>query len=447
MKEGLPAAAKSVRGDAPDPGLGKNRDTPTKSAKSGKPVVSNRTLVRVSTASRLMAGHWKKTGENIKGSSVLGCGRWKAYGSDPDFAEIEVVDGVPRMLGHFLCKAVWACPFCERVRVAQTRSWIRCALIPAMDEQNLTGSLLTFTLSHSYSEDWAGVVERLLTAFKRADKALDRPYKAAGSVGKLRALEAPVGVNGLHPHLHVLLVHSRDADLIALEAAVSGAWEQAVLEVGGSLNEHGFDFKADCVNDYAAKMETAHEMAANGTKSARRKGSTLVQLLDRAAVGDQESGDKWIRAQLALGGRRRFHAGALPKKLGIVCPSLWEDEEIQAVRDARKLHQEEPVIIRYPQIRHLKATGTVTRRPGLAMILRAARAGKSEIVLSVVDALCADTDKNYSAQTFTDEYLCAVFEAAKLRPLSRSEVMAYLDRRRPNFFNEPENQKWEKKAG
>ena len=60
----------------PEAALGKNRASPPSTPK-------NREFVRVATASRLMASHWKKTGENLRGSSVLGCGRWRNYGPTP----------------------------------------------------------------------------------------------------------------------------------------------------------------------------------------------------------------------------------------------------------------------------------------------------------------------------------------------------------------------------
>ena len=109
------------------------------------------------------------------------------------------------------------------------------------------------------------------------------------------------------------------------------AWSKAVAEVGGRVNEHGFDFKAHCVNDYAAKIESAHELASHGTKQARKKGKTLPQLLDRAAVGDKKKRVRVAARYVCPWGRMRFHAGNLPKKLGIPCPSEWEDERAAAL--------------------------------------------------------------------------------------------------------------------
>ena len=108
----------------------------------------NRSLVRVAVASRLMASHWKKTGENLRGSSVIGCGRWRAYGADSTIAEIQVDHRGPRLLGHFACRSVWSCDHCAKARVAQTRSWLRSALMPALEARGLSGSLVTLTLAH-----------------------------------------------------------------------------------------------------------------------------------------------------------------------------------------------------------------------------------------------------------------------------------------------------------
>ena len=382
-----------------------------------------------------MASHWKTTGENLKGSSVLGCGRWRNYGADPNIAEIEVPqDGrAPRMMGHFQCKSAWSCEHCAKVRVAQTRSWIRAALMPAMDLNNLAGGLLTFTLSHTYSEDWGQVVERLFKAYTLFDRRMSKWYKKLGCFGKLKSLEAPIGINGLHAHLHVLMTYSKDADLSGLVKAMTDAWAKAVEEVGGECNEHGFDFKSDCVNDYVAKFETSHEMASHGTKTARSKGKLTSQLLDRAAVGDKKAGAEWLRAMGALGGRMRFHAGNLPKKLGIVCPSEWEDHERNDYNDEHRQATEtpDPIILRYSQRFHLKATGTTTQRAGLAMILRAARKGDIRTVRKVVDALCAEVDRmehpaKMSFMDWTDDHFEKLIEEASNRVLTSEEVDAYL---------------------
>ena len=419
------------------PALGKNRDTPPSSPK-------NREFVRVATASRLMADHWNATGKNIKGSSVLGCGRWRKYGVNPDIAEIEVpAEGAPRMVDHFLCKATWACEHCGAIRAAQMRSWLRAELLPAMEKANLSGALVTFTLSHSYADDWAKVVDLLSDAFKRCDKRMAKWYKKVGSVGKVKALEAPIGLNGLHPHLHVLLTYKKGADLIGIESAMRAAWSKSVAELGGNVNNHGFDFKPDCANDYLAKRATAHELSAQGTKKSRGKGKLLGQVLDSAALGDKKASEEWIRAQIALGGSKRFQAGGLPKKLGITCPSKWEDEEHLSKLEAKKEALPEPVRITYPQCFHLKATGTGHKRPGLAIILRSARGANRQKVLATVKALCAEVVAFEarggwrSFSDWTDEQFQAIVNEAGQRVLKPDEVSAYLEAKARGFVCKP----------
>ena len=136
----------------------------------------------------------------------------RAYGADSTIAEIQVDHRGPRLLGHFACRSVWSCDHCAKARVAQTRSWLRSALMPAL---TLVACLVpvTLTLAHSYADEWSGVVAKLYEAFTLFDKRLSKHYAKAGSIGKLKALEAPVGRNGIHPHLHILLTHDASADL------------------------------------------------------------------------------------------------------------------------------------------------------------------------------------------------------------------------------------------
>lgn len=305
--------------------------------------------------------------------------------------------------------------------------------MPAMDLAGLAGGLLTFTLAHTYSEDWGQVVERLFKAYTLFDRRMSKWYKKLGCYGKLKSLEAPIGINGLHAHLHVLMTYAKDADLSGLVKAMTEAWAKAVEEVGGECNEHGFDFKPDCVNDYVAKIETAHEMASHGTKTARSKGKLVGQLLDRAALGDKKAQAEWLRAMGALGGRMRFHAGNLPKKLGIVCPSEWEDHERNDYNDEQREATEtpDPIILRYPQRFHLKATGETSKRAGLAIILRAARKGDIRLLRKTVDALCAEVDrkedtKKMSFWDWTDDHFEKLISEASTRPLTSDEVEAYI---------------------
>ena len=292
----------------------------------------NREYIRVSTAARLSIGYYNAHGENLRGSSVAGCGRWKAYGRDSSVAEIIVGKDGPKFDGHFKCGNVWTCDRCARARVSQARSWIRAALIPAFAVNNLGAAMMTFTMAHSYAGCWKESIALLHDAYKLFDKNMSRRYKQIGSIGKLKSLEAPIGLNGIHGHFHVLLSHTAGVDMSTFEIVARREWESAVIQVGGQCNDHGFDLKLDAMADYLAKQELAHEMSNHDTKKARRKGLLLGQLLDRASRGDTKASAEWLRAIEALQGRSRFHAGDLAKKLGIPNCTDWEDEERQEER-------------------------------------------------------------------------------------------------------------------
>ena len=351
----------------------------------------NRAYIRVSTAARLMGGYFHTHAENLRGSSVVGCGRWKAYGWDSSTAEIQVDQDGAKLYGHFKCGNVWTSDQCARARVSQARSWIRAALIPALEAQSLGAAMMTFTMAHSYNGDWKESIDLLHAAYKLFDKNMSRRYKNIGCLGKLKSLEAPVGVNGIHGHLHVLLTHVLGADLSAFEALARAEWGRAVAQVGGKCNDHGFDLKLNAMADYLTKQELAHEMSNHDTKKARKKGLLLGQLLDRAARGDAKASAEWLRAIEALQGRSRFHAGDLAKKLGIATCTSWTDEERQEERAEITADMPEPVRITYPIRDHLNATRTDSPRPGLAMILRAARDGDSAKVHQMVEALCKES--------------------------------------------------------
>lgn len=350
----------------------------------------NRSYIRVSTASRLMTGYYHLNGKNLRGSSVAGCGRWRAFGFDSTQAEIEVGPDGAKLHGHFRCGNVWTCDQCGHARVSQARSWIRAALIPALEAHGLGAAMMTFTMAHSYDGNWKDSIDLLHAAYKLFDKNMARRYKAIGCLGKLKSLEVPVGVHGIHGHFHVLLSHLRGADLTAFEGLARAEWEKAVAQVGGKCNDHGFDLKLNAMADYLAKQELSHEMSNHDTKKARKKGLLLGQLLDRAGRGDTKASAEWLRAIEALQGRSRFHAGDIAKKLGITTCTSWADEERQEEREALSADAPEPVRITYPMRDHLTATRTDSPRPGLAMILRAARDGDTAKVLQMVAALCAE---------------------------------------------------------
>ena len=413
---------------APGGHLGKHRNTPPAvTAKRYRPVVLQ------GVQQGLMSQYFKKNGTNLRGASVVGCGRWNA-GKDRTSGRAEFEIGGAkgaRRIQTFRCGSNWTCEVCARANVARYRSWIRAGLMPALEAAGKSASLVTLTLSHHYGENWGEVTRRLLAAFGLWDKRMAKGYKKAGYIGKVKSFEVTVGKNGLHPHFHLLVTHDKDADVEQLEVAMRAAWEKAVTEEGGRCTEHGFDFKANCINDYVAKMESAHELSSQNTKQGRKKGRTLSQLLDAIYRGDQTAAHEWTRAIQALEGVNRFNAGALPKKLGIPTPSEWEDEEEE--KDQGELDLvEDPTVVEFPLDDLLQATHPSLGRPGMAMILRALDRGGEASGRAMVSGLLRDyvrTRVPWTPAWMSDiapGSIPAIIETAKTRPLSRDEVAEYL---------------------
>lgn len=373
---------------APQAGLGKNREIPP-SAEKHRPALY-RPLLRQAAAQRLVAGYWAEHSINLRGSSVIGCGRWKIFGQVPQ-ATIKLEGGEATLDGHFVCGCSWTCEQCARAAVARNRSWLRAALFPALKAAGKTGSLVTLTLAHSYGTPWEVPVTALKRAYALMDRRMAKWYRKVGSVGKFKTFEVTIGRSGLHPHFHILLTHDINADIELLKSAMQAAWFKAVEEVGGHCTHRGFDFQEDRLDTYTAKMESAHELASQSTKKGRRHGRSLSQVLDAAGRGDLTSGAEWQRAIAALGSTGRFHAGCLAKRLGIPTPSDWDDPAADASGEGDEPEEvAEPEFINYPLDDHLFATHPSTGRPGLAMILRAARRGGKPAVLLMVNALCTD---------------------------------------------------------
>ena len=349
--------------------------------KPKKPRTFNRNSIRMSTMSRLFAAHYKTTGVNIEGSSAIGCQRWKKFASEaPDKAQIAITlkggSISAQMHGHFTCGNHKFCPHCARAGSAKMRDYITQVFIPAAESHGYARALMTLTASHRHDCDWkADYADPYYKAVTLFSRRMGKAYKAIGCPGQFRAMESPVGPNGLHLHIHDELLYRPGADLQAFEAVATRKWREACREVGLYCNAHGLHVTTDFDPCYIAKDETqkeakatAFELAAYDTKT-KGHNRTLFDLLDACAKGDGEAGGDYIRATLALQGRARWNIGQLARKLGIVAPSAWK----QSQGEAADTTPQPALVVDYAIEDHLVATTPDSPRHSLALILRAAR--------------------------------------------------------------------------
>lgn len=209
-----------------------------------------------------------------------------------------------RFHGLVVCDRVWFCPICA-ARITERR---RRELTLAAAREDLSPLLLTFTLRHNKRDS----LDRLLAALLEAIRAFksgawwQKFVQRYGVAGSIRSLEVTHGVNGWHPHCHMmLLVYGAvppDHLLEKLESEVKAHWLTVVERQGADADWwHGCDVRtADRdVQDYIAKFgrepqdmgwTPEHELTKAHVKRAGKDGRSPFQLLADYGAGDQDSG-------------------------------------------------------------------------------------------------------------------------------------------------------------
>lgn len=351
----------------------------------------NAIAIQQHQAARLLTADFKNTRTNILGDGLKLCRRAKAHNSaNPDTAYIAVQktqDGYKAKMHDVAhCGNAHLCAFCAGSKAAHMRMWLDQVFLPEIKSRGLAAGLLTLTAHHKRDSDWSEFVKKFYAALADFANLLRREFKALGSLGRIRAMECPVGSNGLHIHMHDLFTYAPGADIGALTATALTKWKAALRKQGLHCSKRGVDIKAE--GDFDARY-IAKELAAHDTKDSSKSDLvTLFKLLDKSVRGDKQAGADWVRAARAIQGRDRWNVGQLAHKLGIPSPSDWKRPEIVSLNDAAPVQ-----VIEYPQSHHMVATSPNSERAGLAFILRAARneVARPGSVLRMVDRMCAET--------------------------------------------------------
>lgn len=280
--------------------------------------------------------------------AVAKCMRKIIPGVDRD--AVSVLYAPAKEAAHFgglqICKSVWHCPVCS-AKISEKRREDLTAGLRSWSEQytaeNRRVLLVTFTLQHDKSDDLSVIfgalkaARRLLVSGRKA-VAFKEKY---GIVGHIRALELTHGVNGWHPHQHVLMFFNQEVPIIPFERDIKVLWSDCVRAKGRYASyEHGCDvrFSDSDIADYVAKWgyepkwTPAHEMAKSGSKLGRRDGNTPMQLLSDYLDGDQQAGRLWLQYAVNFKGERQLHwSKGLRQLLGLAIEKT--DEELAVEQD------------------------------------------------------------------------------------------------------------------
>ena len=110
--------------------------------------------------------------------------------------------------GLMACGSVWTCPICA-AKIAERR---RVELQQALEAAKAKGwgiHFVTLTVPHGIGDDLHEILGKLSTALKKLSG--NAPFKKAKAqtglqiYGYIRAQEVTYGVNGWHPHFHLLV--------------------------------------------------------------------------------------------------------------------------------------------------------------------------------------------------------------------------------------------------
>ncbi|MBI5651164.1 MAG: protein rep [Chloroflexi bacterium] len=285
---------------------------------------------------------------------VFKCLRWWI----PKSVFIDVLYSARVQRAHYknlmVCASVWMCPICS-AKISERR---RVELAGAIDANadELQVALVSFTLHHSAKDSLKVMLNRLLESYRELKSG--RTWKDFSQesllVGSIRSLETTYGVNGWHPHLHVLMFFCKGANLDAVEEFLKTRWLYVLDRNGATASyRRGVDFRtADRdVAEYVAKFghepvnlkrpgkwTMEHELTKGVAKIARgAKGKSPTQLLADFVDGDRASAMLWQEYARAFKGKRQLvWSRGLRTKLGLgyeeTDEAIAKREDEQAVR-------------------------------------------------------------------------------------------------------------------
>ena len=183
-----------------------------------------------------------------------------------------------RIDGVMLCGSVWLCPVCAQ-RIAYERS----LMLKQANQAGYKMVLVTATLQHSRTDS----LKELLKALKSALKALKSGRwwqgfrEKYGVVAYVSSFEITYGVNGWHPHCHMLFYLSGEVDAEEFGSAFRERYVELIEREGSYASYyHSVDVrKADSdASSYLTKWSLSEELTGSFAKSGA--GKTFWQLVE-----------------------------------------------------------------------------------------------------------------------------------------------------------------------
>lgn len=275
-----------------------------------------------------------------RGSNPAKCDRVRIH------SEVQVrrrENGGYYLRGLVTCGAVWTCPVCSW-KIAIGRGQELQSLIDAHTAKGGGVYLITATLPHDLGDRLKEIGGAVSSAWKKVISG--RPWlrmkSQIGLVGFVRARETTVGINGWHPHLHILFFTRKsisDAISDVLREFLFLRWSAAVEAAGyrPPSREHGLTIEhGQNAGHYVAKVSSGlvGELSRGVTKVGRSGSRTPLQVLEDIGKhnrpADRALWEEWL---FAMHGARQLTFSRGLKKLYLLDPEISDQDLAESPLD------------------------------------------------------------------------------------------------------------------
>ena len=201
--------------------------------------------------------------------------------------DVDVRYNETRKKAHFgnlqRCGSVWTCPICAAQITEGRRLEVKSGFTNWL---NGGGSvyMATFTNPHHYGDNLEHQLSGQKKAFKKfwEKTKVVKMLKCLGYKGRIVATEVTHGVNGWHPHYHVILFFNHEINIQGLQSFLAIEWQDACRKAGMKIPslEHGVDVRDGTYADkYISKWGLEHEVTKGHVKKGREGSLTPFDLL------------------------------------------------------------------------------------------------------------------------------------------------------------------------
>jgi len=338
-----------------------------------------RKLVRTPSESRAKRYALKAVVNDLfRGSETAKCGRLVIPGD-----KARILNAPAYNKSHFAglrqCGSVWLCPVCA-AKIAQRRKAELVAATTAAKAMGWQVSLMTATIPHGLGDDPVAMNKKLLKAWGSMmnNRAGIELKKFLGIEGTVRALETTYGVNGFHPHFHVLVFSQPTWTIQSIQHGFLPLWQDACVKAGlpRPSDERGLRVDGgEKAAEYVAKglWGLEDEMTKGHMKTAKsEKGLTPWGFLDDILETDNNQSKVLFKlyAKAFKGKRQLYWSNGLKAKLGI---DEVTDEELVAIQDEDANELAELTVDEWRAVRHFGVYAgvldTSERSPGELPVL------------------------------------------------------------------------------